>query len=124
MPSSITSTYNSYKKIQSRSLNGRIVLQPHTWYTCPSGKRAIVKGVAACTSTGASATSSLEGAGEIIRKVYHTGGESNPWMKKIKPEVIFNFEIELEENETLKTIQASGTNAAWDVIAQITETPM
>jgi len=122
LPSSTTSTYNSYKKIQEDSINGRIVVQPHVWYTCPTGKKAIIKGQAVCTGTGAAANTTLQGADETIRRVLSSGGSTDRWQRDLVINLIFTFEIELNAGETLETIQNTGTNAEWEVIAQVLET--
>lgn len=122
MPSGGTITYDSYKKIQKKTLNGRIVVQPHTWYTCPPGKKAIVKGEATCTGIGAGATSNLNMAGEIIRQANNTTQRLQPWDNPVRTNIVFPFEIELDAGDIIETTQSEGTNAEWNITATIEET--
>lgn len=117
------------------SISARVVLQPHTWYICPAGKRAIVKGNVKCTGRGAAAVARFEQAG--IRAF--------EWPRVSPPNTFFNgpayieqpdqlatgsggqtafFEIELEAGEIIETTQDAGTNAEFEVFADVLELPI
>lgn len=120
MPSSVTTTYDGYHRIQEIPLLGRIVLQPHTWYTCPAGKRAIVNGVAACTSFGEQASKArLRAGGEIIRSCTATGVTGTV---DVPVNEVFPFSVGLNSGQSIQTTQSVGTNAEWEINAFIMET--
>lgn len=124
MPLSLT-PLNQVQKLPTLPINGRVVTQPHIWYTCPAGKKALVKGEAVCTSFGAAATTSLRGGTGpiIIRNVVSAGGSTNPWMRDLQINVKFSFAIQLAAGETIDTVQDAGVNAEWDLNAFVQETP-
>jgi len=117
------------------SLNARVVLQPHTWYTCPTGKKAIITGRAQCTSRGAAANTGIFFSGvEMFR--YDSAGakESFPSLlgweftprhltTALNGEFCFFNDVELAAGEIMQTTQNSGTNAAWNVWANVKELP-
>jgi len=116
----------------------RTVVQTTTWYTCPAGKKAIVKGRVTCTGLGAAAEGRFSAAGTIMFR----------WIANVSTGVSFsipdstsqivngssilsnppinvyrNFEVELAAGETIETSQDSGTNAEFNVFATSQETP-
>ena len=114
---------NVVQKIPTIDIKGRVVLQPHTWYTCPAGKKAIVKGSANSTGTGAAANTTLQIGGVTVRRVLAAGGSADPWQRDLAPDVVFNFKGQLDAGDIVQTIQNSGTNAEWELIAEVHETP-
>jgi len=56
---------NSQQKSPATEINGRVVLQPNVWYTCPTGKVATVKGKVTCTGLGAASQARCSVAGII-----------------------------------------------------------
>lgn len=112
------------QKIPSIDIKDRIVLQPHTWYTCPAGKKAIVKGSAVSTGTGGAANTSLQLGGVTVRRVLAAGGSTDPWQRDLAPDIFFDFEGQLDAGEIMETIQDAFTNAEWEIIASVTETPV
>jgi len=114
---------NQTQKIVTSTVNGRVVIQPNTWYTCPTAKKAVLKGRAVCTGTGAGANSTLSGAGVAIRRCLASGGSTLSSDQDLAPDVGFDFEVQLDAGETLISTQDSGTNAEWNVIANVQETP-
>jgi len=109
--------------IPTIDIKARVVLQPHTWYTCPTGKKAIVKGSATCTGTGAAANTTLRIGGVTVRRVLSAGGATNWWFRDLAPDVNFTFEGQLDAGEIIDTIQDAGTNAEWELIAEVQESP-
>lgn len=110
----------------------RTVVQPTTWYTCPAGKKAIVKGIVVCTGRGAAANADFRSRGEIMFS----------WIKNTAVIAGFDyinaprqlttsnsgqyafFEVELAAGEIIQTTQNSGTNAEFNVFADVQETPV
>ena len=127
MPSSPTVTYNNYKKIQALKVNGRVVVQPNTWYTCPANKKAIARGWVQCTGRGAAAVANFVVGGDTLFKWtttnYLADYTSNPWnLTTNNSGQLAKFEIELEAGDTIETTQDSGTNAEFNVFMEVTET--
>jgi len=116
---------NQVQKIASVSITARVVLQPNTWYTCPTGKKAIVKGSVQCTGRGAAADASFEVASiEMFKWTANTALDDyliNP--RDLRVPQIARFEVELEAGEIIETTQDSGTNAEFNVWAEVLETP-
>jgi len=128
---------NSAQKLNLLVVNGRETTQPHTWYTCPAGKIAKIKGNFVCTGTGAAATATLAVAGVIIHRwqassttanmalvrntdqYYDNGGVlQNPPVN-----VIQDVSFALAAGETIVTDQSSGTNAEFNGFLEIAESP-
>jgi len=120
------------------SLNGRVVLQPNTWYTCPAGKKAIVKGRVTCTGTGAAAEARFSIAGVIMFRFAVFGGNvaqvfpdgtanytnTTPTVINSTPLNVFReFETTLAAGETIITSQDSGTNAEFNLFGSVKELP-
>jgi len=121
---------NITQKIPSFEINGRVVIQPNTWYTCPTGKKAIVKGSVQCTGRGAAANASFEAAG-IVMFVWTVATNNAAGVDYINyPRVLTTanggqfafFEVELAAAEFIRTIQNTGTNAEFNVFASVIET--
>jgi len=116
------------QKIPKFDINDRIVLQPHTWYTCPAGKKAIVKGRVQCTGRGAATTASFEAAGvEMFRWIAGSGSigwEQSPRALNDGSDEFALFEVELAAGDIIETTQSSGTNAEFNVWADVQETPI
>jgi len=101
------------QKIPTTALNVREVGATLIFYTCPAGKRAVIKGMAMCTGLGAAAEVRLEANGiEVIN-----------WVAATVDDAKF-FECSLEANQTLAKDQNSGTNGEVNVTASILETPI
>jgi len=118
------------QKIPQFEINDRIVLQPHTWYTCPAGKKAIVKGRVQCTGRGAAAVANFEAAGVVMYA--WTSASSGTTNADIIPRSLRTggggqfafFEVELSAGEIIETTQDTGTNAEFNVWADVQETPV
>jgi len=110
---------NIAQKIPTEAVTGRVVLQPHTWYTCPAGKKAVVSGKAVCTGLGAAASVRLNAAG--VRIVEWQAAAASDKVLIINS--YFEFEVQLAAGETLDTSQDSGTNGEIDMLAKVQETP-
>jgi len=119
------------QKIPEFEINGRVVLQPNTWYTCPAGKKAVVSGRIQCTGRGAAATATFTIAGVIMFEWTNAGAGTLD--ADITPRALgtggggqFGFfeGIELSAGDTIVTSQNSGTNAEFNLWAKIQETPI
>lgn len=122
---------NQAQKISSVEINGRVVLQPNTWYTCPAGKKAIVKGRVQCTSRGAAANADFNAAGVLMFSWNNVSSPSANTTWETAPRALTTlnggqfalFEVELAAGETITTTQNTGTNAEFNLWASVTETP-
>jgi len=117
---------NQAQKIQSFEINGRVVIQPNTWYTCPTGKKAIVKGRVQCTGLGASATANFVVAGVTM---FTWNSDATPLGYLLDPRTMSAssselalFEAELSAGDIIETTQNTGTNAEFNVWAEVIET--
>jgi len=120
---------NISQKIPSFEINGRVVLQPNTWYTCPTGKKAIVKGRVQCTGRGAAATADFEAAGVVLyRWANSDAAPTNGYLDEPRALSDANggqlglFEIELAAGDIIETTQNTGTNAEFNLWASVIET--
>jgi hypothetical protein len=124
MPVSRVTPLNQVQRVSELQIVDTIVLQPHTWYTCPTGKRARVIGVVVCKNTGAAANARFRVAGEIYATWVATGGTIEPSLiVDLFPGVIIPFEVILEAGETIQTTQSTGTNAEFFIDAKVLELP-
>jgi len=121
-----TSALNTVQKINTIQLLQRDVTgHPITYYTCPAGKRAIIKGSAVCSGTGAAATVDIIANGVSLCEWQSTGGVFDPNVPQDLAEgTEFPFEVQLEAGETLVSAQNSGTNAEINIYCEIQETPV
>jgi len=121
---------NQTQKIQSFEINGRVVIQPNTWYTCPTGKKAIVKGRVQCTGRGAAATSNFLAAGVIMFTWSNAGNILAESSYLNNPRSLTTqsggqlalFEVELSAGEIIETTQNTGTNSEFNMWAEVIET--
>jgi len=124
---------NQIQRIAELEINDRIVLQPNTWYTCPTGKKAIVKGSVVCTGRGAAATADLDIAGITFFR-----WDTNAAIPASSSQDYINsplglttaeggqmafFEVQLSAGDTIETNQNTGTNAEFNLFAKVLETP-
>lgn len=118
----------SAQKITTFEINGRVVIQPHIWYVCPAGKKAIVKGSIQCTSRGAAATADFEAAGVVQYRWSNAaaavlGYLDNPRnLTTAQGGQFAKFEIELAAGENIRTLQNAGANAEFNLWAAVQET--
>ncbi len=116
---------NAAQKIPTIPIFGNVVVQPETWYTCPAGKKAIIKGTCVCSNTGAAAVADLEAAGVSIAEWQATGGVFDPSVPQDLAEgTEYPFEVQLAAGESLITTQDSGSNANFKINAKVQETPI
>jgi len=102
-----------------------VASHPITYYTCPAGKIAKIKGFWLCDDTGAAALVDLVAKGISIAEVQATGGGSDINKPQDLAEGInIPFEVTLVATETLVTAQDSGTNANTTINAVVTESPV
>jgi len=124
------------QKSSKFEINGREVIQPFTWYTCPAGKVAKVKGSVVCTLTGAGAQARFSVAGTIMYRwvpAYPAGWNNNPLQRNVneligsgassfpKVQTFQDFDVTLSAGQTIVTSQDSGTNAEFNVFAEVEE---
>jgi len=113
-------------------INERHVLQPHTWYTCPAGKKALVQATATCTSVGASAEAYIEINAVRMRKwggVATAGYAGTDGIQAtlaqqglMPPNVLSVMQFSLNAGETIITTQDGGfTNAEFNILLEIQE---
>jgi len=116
---------NQTQKISAVPLTGRVVLQPNTWYTCPTGKKAIVKGKVQCTGLGAAATATFTIAGVIMYEWIVNATPPDPIIEPrqldVGAQTFGTFEVELAAGETVVTSQNTGTNAEFNLFADVIE---
>jgi len=107
-------------------LNERKVLSGGTdgdFYTCPTGKKATIKGFALMTGLGAAGNVRLVVAGVIIAQWAAGGNVNTIRPRDMEVLVQYNFEVGLVAGEILQYTQDSGTNAEMNINAEILETP-
>lgn len=98
------------------------VLQPTTWYTCPTGKIAIVKGTCVCDDVGAAGSTFLQFAGVTYALWAASGGGTDiNILGNLAPGVTIPFEAKLDSDDTIITDQDTGTNAKFKLQATIEE---
>jgi len=114
---------NQTQKITELQIIDDILVQPHTWYTCPAGKKARVKGWCFCESGGAAVTMDLV-AVQSIAEWQASGGNANQnEPQNLALLVRFDFDVILNAGEILQTTQNTGTNAEFHIVAEAHETP-
>lgn len=119
---------NQAQKIQSFEINDRVVLQPNTWYTCPTGKKAIVKGSVLCTGLGAAGSAQFVVAGVTMYDWVRTTAVVGDYIDSPRDLTTINggqsalFDVEISAGETIVTQQNTGTNAEFNIFATVTET--
>ncbi len=85
---------------------------PVTYYTCPAGKIAIIKGTYVCDDTGAAATVDLNVAGISIAEWQATGGGTDPNLPQdLVEKFVLQFEVNIAAGETIASNMSSGSNA-------------
>ena len=113
----LTNAYTAIITISTLALNLRKVDEsPAEYYTCPTDKKAIIKGTAICTSLGASTEARLQANAVTIVLWNSTSLSNNNGIFKT-----FNFECQLNAGESLAKSQNSGVNAEINVNAMIQE---
>lgn len=96
------------------------IVQPTTWYTCPTGKNAKVVGTATCIDTGAAATATLAFAGVVHATWLATGG-SSVLLDDLAEQFVLEWTAFLAAGETIITDQNTGTNAQFKVQMEVEE---
>jgi len=104
---------NQIQKTNKRTLFQQdTASHPITYYTCPTGKIAMVIGTWICDDTGAAATVDLVSAGISIAEVQASGGGTDINIPQDLAEgLLFPFTANLVAGETLVTAMNTGTNA-------------
>jgi len=118
-------------------INVRTILQPNTYYTCPAGKVATVKGRVVCTGLGAAAEARflIDGVITYRWQANNTGislvlvdntsqiQQQNSTLVDPPINTYREFQFTLNAGESFSTDQSSGTNAEFNVFAEVTENP-
>lgn len=114
---------NQIQKTNKRTISlTNDVVQPTTWYTCPTGKIAVVKGICTCASIGAAATADLNlGGVRFARWVASGGNQIVVRPIQLEPETFIEFKADLVAADIIETVQDSGTNAQFKFQAEIEE---
>jgi len=106
----------------------RVLVQPHTWYICPVGKKALVAGFAQCTGTGAAATADLDVGGVTKFSWFSVASVQNDkcrWNPTNLSANVFEercpIRIELAAGETFETNQNVGINAEFNLDLEVFE---
>lgn len=123
--SGVTVPLGSVQKLPGIAITPRAtVVQPTTWYTCPAGKKAKVKGLVTCQGFGAATTASLLIGGTEIAEWDLVGCDTgNNTPLSLCADHYFEIDVELEAGDTVQTTQNSGTNAEFNVFLEVQETP-
>jgi len=127
--SGITVSYGTPSVIPEFEINDRVVLQPNTWYTCPAGKKARVKGSVQCTGRGAAATADFIAAGVVMFRWNKSTAPVGDYLEAPRGLTtqdggqFAEFEVDLAAGDTIVTDQNSGTNAEFNVWACVKESP-
>jgi len=119
---------NQIQKIPEIQIQGRVVIQPEVWYTCPAGKKAVMKGRIQCTGLGTAANASVQFAAVTMYTWLVTADNFDylihPRTLSVADNQMAFFEdVQLAAGDTMETVQDSGTNSEFNVWAQVTETP-
>jgi len=106
---------NQIQGIPTTALNERKVNEsPAAFYTCPTGKKALIKGSCSCSGLGAASEVRLIAGGvNVLRFI---AADVTAATSKL-------FDISLTAADTLAKGQNSGTNGELDLNCTILETP-
>lgn len=110
------------QKLAEVGVNNRTIVQPTTWYTCPANKKAKIKGNFVCTGLGAAADAAVKINSIEIAKWVAAGGVAGQRYNN----TVNNgqdIEIALSAGDVLQTTQSTGTNAEFNCVIVITESP-
>jgi len=114
---------NQTQKLSTIQLLESIGLSPATFYTCPAGKKAIVKGYAVGTTFNAANNMSLLAGGITIATWVNAGSDASQIFPLIMAiGVRFDFEVQLAAAETINYTQDTGTDAIMVINATVQET--
>jgi len=120
---------NQVQKIPEFEINSRTVLQPVVHYTCPTGKKALVKGSVQCTNRGAAARADFNAAGIRLFSWDRNTAIIGDYIDQPRSLSTINdgqqafYDLELSAGDTIETTQTSGTNAEFNLFAKVQETP-
>jgi len=131
---------NPQQKSPAFEINGREVLQPNIWYTCPLGKIARVRGKITCTGTGAGTEGRFivatiimfrwlglipGGTANLVWPDDTAQWEDNAGATQNTPINVYRiFDITLSAGQTIVTDQNAGTNAEFNLFAEVVESPV
>jgi len=98
------------------------VIQSTTWYTCPTGKITIIKGLCTCVDTGAGSVGDLVIAGISVAEWQGSGGLSDINLpQNLVENCLYPFTANLSAGDTIVTEQDAGTNAQFKLQMEIEE---
>jgi len=106
---------NQIQKTNKRTIEWQSSVVSATFYTCPSGKIASIKGRMTCTAFGAATEVDLKVAGIAIATWKNTPagtGIDINFPEDLAKNMLYPFEAELTSGDTIATVQNSGTNAS------------
>lgn len=123
---------NAVATIPTTPIIQNTTVTPAVFYTCPAGKKALIKGEVRCVDRGAAATASFEAAG-VVLFIWNTAASQVTVAQTHldTPEILSTngggkvapFEVQLAAGETIRGIQNSGTNAQFKINAKVQESP-
>ncbi len=126
----IVSKTSAQKLQQFPILPRRVTVQPHTWYICPIGKKALVVGSAQCTGTGGGTQADVDILPLGITKYRWFPGPSaqvqkcnwNPLgLSANNFAEVCPIRIELAAGESIQTNQNLFTNAEFNLDLEVFE---
>jgi len=128
-----TTTLNQVNVIPETPIVQNSTTTPIVWYTCPAGKKAIIKGFVRCVDRGAAANASFE-AGGIVLAIWNNVSNSAAAAgnnAQEQPENLSTFaggmsfpiDVELTAGQTIRGIQNSGSNAQFKINVKVKELP-
>lgn len=123
---------NTSQVEQAEGMNQLVVLQPHTYYTCPVGKRARAVGQVRCRNRGAAANAHFRVAAQILfgwntaLQLFNNENylDTPTRLSTFGGGMIAQFDVVLEAGETLQSTQTAGTNAEFIVNFKVKELPI
>ena len=123
---------NQIQKIPTTALNVRKTLSGSTdgdFYTCPSSKKAIIKGKVVCTGLGAAASVNFQ-VNSVNLFTWNSTSDQT-WDYTQRPFGLSTanggqsafFEVQIAAGQILRYTQNTGTNAEMNFNGEILETP-
>lgn len=127
-----TSSLNQVNVIPETPIIDNTTVTPAVFYTCPTGKKALIKGEVRCVDRGAAANASFEAAGVVLAiwntnvshlSISSTYLDTPEGLTTSSGGTVFPFEVELTAGQTIRGIQNSGSNAQFKINAKVKELP-
>lgn len=117
---------NQTQRIPEIKIDEESTTQPHTYYTCPTGKKAFFEGVVMCTTRAASPQASLRDPSDTFDFIVWNGtaiSGDNEQLRSLAEGVSRRVKLRLDAGDVIKTAQSVGTTAQFIVIGKVLELP-